>query len=359
MLAIALGVVVLGLGTAAWSMWPSVDDIPEQLDAISTEISIADLTLEAQGPLETVRLGDLEGQTVYLMIEGKESMTGGEGKQLRRALHRWELPEDVIGFSLGDAPAGAALMRNKIETDFLGPMREEMKLPIYIDFGGNFTKALSLPQGHLGFAILDASGELVFRHAGDLNEEQIAEVKELLRAQEPAPGPAAPEFSVGELSNESCAGRWCVLVFLDAKVARAEIPGLEDGGFEGDMKASFAQIKQPSIRLARILAADWTAEADAEGAGAKPGPLKEIGGVVVGEAEGWSVDGWAFVAEAAEAREAFAIGEEAGMVILDEQGRVAFAERGLIPFWQLALAADVLGIEPQDYGSRKGKKPKG
>jgi hypothetical protein len=347
--AISLGVVVLGLGAAAWSMWPTVDDIPEVLDAINPEVSIADLTLEAQGPLEAVRIGDLTGKTVYLMIEGKESMTGGEGRQLRRALHRWELPEDVVGFSLGDAPAGARVMQKRIESDFVGPMRDEMKLPIYIDFGGDFTGALSLPKGHLGFAIIDATGELAYRHAGDADAEQIAAIKQLLRAEEPAPGPVAPAFEVGALSNESCAGRSCVLVFLDAKVSRVEIPGLEEGGFEGDMKEAFAQIKQPSIRLARVLAADWTVDPAAE---------QTIDGVVVGEGEGWSVDGWAFVAEAADAREAFAIGDGAGMVILDDQGRVAFAERGLIPFWKLSVAADVLGIEPQEYGSRKPKQPK-
>ena len=30
-IAIAAGVVVLGLGAGAWSMWPEVDDIPEHL----------------------------------------------------------------------------------------------------------------------------------------------------------------------------------------------------------------------------------------------------------------------------------------------------------------------------------------
>jgi hypothetical protein len=343
-LGIALGVVVLGLSAAAWSMWPTVDEIPEVLDEIDPEISIADLELEAQGPEPDVRLGDLKGQTVFLLIEGKESMMGGEGKQLRRALHRWQLPDDVIGFSVGDAPAGAAVMRGKIERDFVGPMRTEMKLPIYIDYGGNFTEAFSLPQGHLGFVILDPEGAVAFRHAGDPDNAQLAEIAALLRAQEPPPGPPAPEFSVGELSNQSCAGKACVLVFLDTKVVRSEIPGLEEGGFEGDMAASFEQIKKPSIRLARILAADWPAE-----------DRNKIAGVVVGEGEGWAVEGWAFVPAAPEARTAFGIGDAAGMVIIDEQGRLAFVEQGLIPFWKLSLAADTLGIEPKEYRGR-GKK---
>jgi hypothetical protein len=343
-IAIAAGVVVLGLGAAAWSMWPEVDDIPEQLEAISADVSIPDLELEAQGPLPAVRLGNLHGNTVYLLIEGKESMMGGEGKQLRRALHRWKLPEDVLGFSVGDAPAGAVVMRGKIESEFLAPMRSEMKLPIYIDFGGKFTTAFSLPKGHLGFVILDPAGEVLFRHAGDVDETQLAQIKQLLRAEEPPPGPPAPIFSVGDISNESCAGRECVLVFLDAKVARNEIPGLEEGGFEGEMKESFEQIKQPSIRLARILAADWEAK-----------DREKIGGVLVGETEGWDVGGWQIVAEADEARTTFGIGEQAGLVIIDEHGRVAFSEIGLIPFWKLSLAADVLGIEPKEF---KGKKKK-
>jgi hypothetical protein len=344
-IAIAAGVVVAGLGAAAWSMWPEVDDIPEQLEPIRADVSIADLELEAQGPMPAVRLGDLHGKTVYLMIEGKESMMGGEGKLLRRALHRWQLPDDVVGFSVGDAPAGAVVMRGQIESKFLAPMRSEMKLPIYIDFGGQFTTAFSLPKGHLGFVILDAAGEVVFRHAGDAGEGELAQIKQLLRAEEPPPGPPAPSFAVGDINNESCVGRDCVLVFLDTKVVRSEIPGLEEGGFEGEMEEAFEQIKKPSIRLARILAADWEAK-----------DREKIGGVVVGEAEGWAVEGWEIVAEAEAARGVFGIGGQAGMVIIDEQGRVAFSEAGLIPFWKLSLAADVLGITPKEYSGRKGKK---
>ncbi|MFO7566204.1 MAG: hypothetical protein R6X02_26395 [Enhygromyxa sp.] len=340
--AITLGVVVVGLSAAAWSMWPTVEPIPEVLDELDPEISIADLQLEAQGPVPAVRLGDLQGKTVYLLIEGKESMMGGEGKQLRRALHRWRLPDDVVGFSIGDAPAGAAVMKGKIEREFVGPMRDELKQPIYVDYGGRFTEALSLPKGHLGFAILDHSGELVFRHAGDPSTEQLAEIARLLGAEEPPPGPAAPDFEVGELSRSSCEGKACVLVFLDARVARNEIPGLPEGGFEGEMQAGFEQIKKPSVRLARILAADWAAE-----------DASKIAGVVVGEGEGWAVEGWDFVPEAPAAREAFGIGDAAAMVIIDDQGRLAFVEHGLIPFWKLSRAADILGIEPQEHRGRK------
>jgi hypothetical protein len=46
----------------------------------------------------------------------------------------------------------------------------------------------------------------------------------------------------------------------------------------------------------------------------------------------------------------------AGLVIIDEQGRLAFAEQGLIPFWKLSLAADILGIEPKEYRSRNRNK---
>ncbi|WP_106394973.1 hypothetical protein [Enhygromyxa salina] len=345
--AIAAGVVVLALGGAAWTMWPEVEDIPETLDEIKPEVSIAELELEAQGPEPGVRLGELAGQTVYIMIEGKESMTGGEGKLLRRALHRWELPEDVVGFSVGDAPAGAVVMRGKIEREFVGPMRDEMKLPIYVDFGGEFTTAFSLPKGHLGFVILGPESEVLLRHAGDVDAAKLAEIKALLRAEEPPPGPAAPDFELGELSKQSCVERPCVLVFLDAKVTRGEIPGLDEGGFEGDMKQAFEQIKQPSVRLARALEADWAAEDSAK-----------FNGAIVGEGEGWGVEGWPFVAEAAAARETFGIGaDEAGMVIIDGQGRVAFSETGRIPFWKLSLAADLLGIEPKDYKSRKpGRK---
>ena len=343
------GVLVLLLGLGAWSMWPTVEEIPAQLDELDPEVAIAELELSAQGPLEPLRLGELQGDKVFLMIEGKESMGGGEGTLLRRAIHRWQLPAGVRGFSIGDAPAGAMVMRGKIERDFVGPMREEMKFPIYIDYGGAFTEAFKLPKGHLGFVILDEHSEVLLRHAGDADAETLAEIKQLLGAEEPPPGPQAPDFAVGELSKESCAGRSCVLVFLDRKVIRSEIPGLEEGGFEGEMKEALEQMKIPSIRLARMLAADW-----------EPKPEAEIDGVIVGEGEGWGLEGWAFVpaaeAQAQDTRELFGIGEAPGMVIVDPEGRVAFAETGSIPLWKLSLAADVLGIEPKEYGGRKHKK---
>jgi hypothetical protein len=64
------------------------------------------------------------------------------------------------------------------------------------------------------------------------------------------------------------------------------------------------------------------------------------------------------VGEAPEARAAFGIGDQAGMVIIDEQGRVAFSGAGLIPFWKLSLAADVLGITPKEYSGRSKKAKK-
>lgn len=340
--AIITGVLVVGLGAVAWAMWPEVEELPETLPDIEPEVSVADLSLDAQGPLPTLRLGDLQGKTAFLLIEGRESMTGGEGRQLHRALNRWILPEDVVGFTIGDAPAAMILMRDKIEREFLGPMREEFKLPVYVDYGGKFTEALAMPKGHLGVVILDPSGEIVLRHAGDADEDEIAEIAALLGAQEPpAPAPA-PAFEVGELDNQSCVGRACVLVFLDAKVARSEIPFLEEGGFEGEASESFAQMQKPSVRLAGILARDWEADDRAR-----------IGGVVVGEGEGWELDEWAFVPEAPEARELFGIGDAAGLVVIDDQGRLAFVETGLIPIWKLSLAADVLGIEPKRHGPGK------
>lgn len=340
-LAIAAGVLVLGLGAASWAMWPEVDAIPEQLEEISEETSVAELTLEAQGPLPAIRLGDLAGKTVFIMIEGKESMTGGEGRGLHRALYRWQLPDDVVGLSVGDAPAGAVVMRGKIERDFVGPMREEMKLPIYIDYGGDFTTAFSLPKGHFGFVVLDPRGEVLLRHAGDADEAKIAEIAGLLRAQDPPEGPPAPDFELEGLDRERCSIIPCVLVFLDAKVVRADIPGLEEGGFEGEMDEVFEQIKKPSVRLARIMATDW-----------KPEDRERLAGVIVGEGEGWEVEGWPFVAEAPQLREAFGVGDAAGMVIIAD-GKVAFSETGRIPFWKLALAGDLLGIDAKDYSKKK------
>ena len=340
--AVVAAVLALGVGAAAWAMWPDVDEIPERLPEVSAEVSIADLGFDAQGPMPALRLGDLEGKTVLLMIESRESMTSGEGSRLHRAIGRWDLPEDVVVMTIGDVPKALELMKDKIEGEFLGAMRDEMRYPIYVDYGGTFADALALPKGHIGVAIIDAAGEVAFRHAGDPDEAALAEIAGLLQAKEPEPGPVAPDFALGGVDNASCTGRTCVLVFLDAKVARSDIPGLEEGGFEGDMKATFEQIKKPSVRLAQVLTAEWERD--------------KVRGVVVGEAEGWSVESWPFVAEddaTKAARAAFEIGEEAGMVILDREGRVAFAEAGLIRFWQLGVAAEILGIDPEAFQGRR------
>ncbi|MCA9683666.1 MAG: hypothetical protein KC457_15805 [Myxococcales bacterium] len=346
---LALGVVILGLGTAAWSML-RVEEIPEELEQLDPEVAIADLTLSAQGPMPAVRLGDLKGKKVFLLIEGRESMSGGEGRLLRRALHRWVLPEDVLGYSVGEAPAGAAVMKGKIENEFVGPMRDELRWPIYVDFGGDMSGAFSLPQGHLGLVILDEQGEVLLRHAGDADEAKIEEIRVALGASEPEPGPPAPAFTLGELDAQRCAEQRCVLVFLDETVARSDIPGLKEGGFEGDMQASFKQIKKPSVRLASILAGDWGEQRKEH-----EDELQAIAGVVVGEGVGWEVEGWPFVAdegEAAAVRGLFGIAEgQAAMVIIDH-GKQAFVAEGRIPFWKLSLAADVLGLEARE-GRRK------
>ncbi len=310
------------------------------LAEIEADVVLGDLELSEQGPMPAMKLADLHGKKVMIVIEGKESFGGDEGKLLRRALHRWTLPADVVALSVGDAPVGAQMMSSKIEREFVGPMREEMKLPIYVDYGGSFTTAFSLPSGHFGFVLLDEQGEVLMRLAGDATLEQIDELAGLIGAVEPAPGPAAPAFELGGLDLPTCANKFCVLVFLDRKVVRSDIPGLEEGGFEGEMDKTFEQIRIPSIRLARVFAADW------------PTDRPDIAGVIVGEAEGWEVPGWQFVVDAPEARAAFGIGPAAGMVILDQQGRVAFSETGKIAFWKLGLASDLLGVEPKRFGKR-------
>jgi hypothetical protein len=334
---------MLAAGGLAWSMWPTVEPIPEVLPPIEDDVVLGDLELSAQGPMPALKLTDLRGKQVMIVIEGKESFGGDEGKRLRAALHRWTLPEDVVALAVGDAPLGAAVMSGKIEREFVGPMREEMKLPIYVDYGGSFTSALSLPSGHFGFVLLDEQGEVQMRLAGDATPEQIAELAELIGVSEPPPGPPAPDFAVAELNPTTCAGKHCVLVFLDRKVVRSDIPGLEDGGFEGKMEQAFEQIRIPSVRLARVFAADWPTE------------RADIAGVIIGEVEGWEVPGWQVVPAAQEAREAFGIGPAAGMVIVDPQGRIAFSETGKIAFWKLALAADLLGVEPKGFGKRHEK----
>lgn len=340
---VLIGVVVvllLVIGALAWLFRSQAEAIPDELPAIDT--SVADpqkIVIPGDEVLPELRLADLKGKRAYFLLEDRESMQAGESKELSRSLARWQLPEDVVGYSVGDAK-GFGLFRNKI-SEFMGMMRDEMRLPLYIDFEGVFFDTFKLPRGHTGFVVLGPDGAVAHRHSGPADTADLDKIREVLGGREPE-HPPAPDFAVGELTNETCKGKVCVFAFLDKPVARGDIPGIE-GGFEGDREEGFKRFAEPSIRLVGVLhGADEKIDED------------KIAGAIVGELKDLEFRRWKRVDAAPEARAAFGLGDGAGLVVIDREGRMAFNVGGLVRFWQLGLVADILGV---DLGERDHQEP--
>ncbi len=322
---------------AVWWFWRTVEEVPEggevtaELDA---EVDPLSVTFAAQGPLPALTLRDLKGKTAFFFVDDQSS--NKEGTILRRAVNRWELPDSVVGFYVGDAPTLPAMLLPTMEEKFLGFMRGESPWPIYVDTEGAMVDTFKLPRGHMGFVILGPDGEIVLRHSGDLDEAKLETIREALGAKEPPPPPPAPDFSVAGFDKAKCAERPCAFVFLSQKVARTDIPRIE-GGYEAeDAKDAFAQADKPEIRLATLLAGSWKLEDKAYG-------------LIVGELEGLETDGWEKVAQAPELRAAFEIPEnENALVVVDTEGRTAFRAVGLVRMWQMGQAGGALGLEASD-----------
>src|SRR5690606_15711215 len=75
----------------------------------------------------------------------------------------------------------------------------------------------------------------------------LTEIRALLGAKEPPPGPPVPEFALGPATKASCAEKPCAIVFLGQPVARGDIPGIDEG-FEGEEDQEWAQMQRPAIR---------------------------------------------------------------------------------------------------------------
>ncbi len=327
------------IGFVWWWITPRVDEIPEVLDEIDeeAEAEYMQIVIPAQGPLPELRFADLKGQTTFFVVEGQASMQAKEGREVKKAINRWITPDDVVGYSIGDAE-GFGVLAGRIERDFLGPMRPEMARPIYADYTGAIMHGFKMPAGHLAIVVLGPDGKVLYRSSGDPSQEQLAELKAALGAKEPPPAPPAPAFEEGELSNASCEGKGCAFVFLAHPVERTDVPGLEEGGFEGGMKEAFEQMKDPSIRLLTVVHTDW-----------KPNGEK-VAGAIIGEANGLEVEGWPTLDGAPELRRVFDVEpEEAALVIVDREGKLVFDERGLIPLYKFAPIQDWIDVEHHGF----------
>ncbi|WP_434423759.1 hypothetical protein [Nannocystis pusilla] len=335
---IALGLVLLVLillGLVAWMLRSRAEEIPDELPAINVaEADPQKLVIPGGGGLGDLVLADLKGRTVYIIVEDRESMAARESSAMSRAMARWNYPDSVSGFAVGDAE-GFGLLASKIE-EFIGPMRPELRLPLYIDFQGAVTKTFKLPKGHVGIVVLDPAGAVVYRHSGKMEPAEIEKLRGLLGATLPEP-PPAPAFKVGELDNAACAGRTCAFVFLGNPVARKDIPGGKQG-FDGTTDDSMKQFAKPDVRLAGIVV-DSDAKLDSG----------KVSAQLVGQIDGAELKRWKTAPDSTEARAAFQIpAGEAALVVLDPQGNVVMRELGRVPMYKFGVLSEFIGVELSD-----------
>lgn len=335
---IALGIVLLLLlllGAVAWMFRSRAEVIPDELPPIDAAMSDPQkVVVPGSGGLPDLAIAGLKGKTAYLIVEDRESMAARESSTMSRAMARWVYPEGVVGYAIGDAE-GFGLLSGKIE-EFVGPMRPELRLPLYIDFQGIVTKTFKLPKGHAGVVVLDPAGAVVYRHSGKMEPAELDKLRVTLGATMPAPVPA-PAFTVGELDNAACKGRTCVLVFLTETIARADIPGGEMG-FGGDMDASMKQFARPNIRLASLVL-DSDTKLD-EG---------KVSAVLMGQIDGLALKRWKAVPQSPDARAAFQLPEgEAAIVVVDPAGNLALRELGRVQMYKFGIISELIGVELSD-----------
>jgi hypothetical protein len=355
---ILIGLTILLLvviGAAAWMFRSRAEAIPDQLAPIDTaEADPSKVVIPGTGGLPNLVLADLRGKTVYLLVGDRESMEAKESKRFDRALNRWIIPDDVVGYGIADTE-GFQLLAGKIE-EFIGAMRPELRLPLYLDFEGAITRAFKLPKGHTGVVVLGPGGEILMRHSGPPPEgpegdRLIEQLRTHLRAQEPTLAPA-PAFKLGALDNAACKGKVCIFVFLARPLKKADLPGVKDG-FDGDTEAMWKQLQDPSVRLASLVhdsdtklvaAAEKAAKADKPGA-----PPPKVEAVLVGALADVELRRWTTVAAAPEARTALQIPEDqAGVVVVDADGNLAVREVGVVRMYRFTRISELLGVDLSD-----------
>lgn len=324
-----LAPVAVLLGTGAWFL--RVEDIPDELPPVQGDpSSIVIPPVSSEPPLA---LAELAGKTAFFVVVGPQSGESKEGTALNHALNRWVLPPEVVGFIVVDAE-GFGVFKDKA-AKYFDVFKGETRFPLYADFEGVFTRTFALPKGHHGFVVLGPDGSVLERRSGGIEGAELENLRELLSASEPPPGPPAPSFAVGSLDNASCGrGTPCALLFLGRKVARTEVPRLEDG-FEGEEDEGFRLLRDPSIRL--VITA----------LRAKPAKAKAV---LVGVTDDIELPAWWERVDAdADGRAAFGLGpDDAAAVIIDAQGRLALRRVGSFPLFERDLVGDLLGVEFDD-----------
>lgn len=315
--------ILLVAGAWGWQVM-RVEDLPDELAVM--ERSPDELVFSSVGHGADLRLADLRGQTSVLVFEGIQSMRSEQGKEVNRALNRWQLPPGTHGYIVGDGE-GMQMFEDRAH-QFVGFFAEELRFPLYVDWDGEMVDVFKLVKGHHGLVVLGPAGEVVLRHSGGMQGAALDELRTRLGATEPPPPPPAPAFTVGGLDNAACRVEPCLFVFLGKPVARGDIPWIEDG-FEGTRTDCFERMRRPEIRLA---------------ASAMRVPITKSHGVLVGSTDDLRLQGWQVVPDDQAAREAFGLApDDSALVVVDTEGRLAFRETGFIPMYRWTLAIDTTG----------------
>ena len=219
-------------------------------------------------------------------------------------------------------------------------MRPELRLPMYADFSGDALGPLDVESGAFELVIVDEAGFVQHRHRGDATPEDIEAIKVALGAKEPASGPKAPAFTIGALNQDACNTHGCLLVFLGTPVALSDIPGIDEGGFEGSREEMFAQLSKPPVRVLSQVATRWDYEAS------------PITGAIIGDAPGELLPAWQHSADDPALREAFGLRADSTAVVgINKEGVIVFRSEDAFPFWKLAQARHELGLKERPWGS--------
>ena len=325
-LAIVLGLLAAAIGGVLWWFFRP-EEIPEELEAHEDP---AVLTIPGIGDQPTLDAAIMKDKTTFFVFVGVQSWTGDEGRSLNRALNRWMLPADVHGFIVFDAE-GLGFLAEKSE-EYMQRFGNETRYPMYGDFAGTFRQVFKMPRGHHGFVVVGPDGAVKLRKSGGTREEaELEEIRALLRAKEPPPGPPVPEFALGPVSKASCAVKPCAVVFASEPVARKDVPGIDDG-FEGEDEQEWAQMQRPAVRNVGS-----ALKLKLDGAGQ---------GVVVGSVENLELPpGWTVVDDDPEVRAAFGVEPGSDVFLVLHDGTVAFRGEGVIPFYEMGRVSDLVGVE--------------
>jgi predicted transcriptional regulator len=294
------------------------------------------IRLPGLGDQPDLVVGELRGSIAYFVVESRESMSAGEGRDLNLALNRWCYGDGTRGYFIGDVE-GLGFLKWKLN-ELAGAMQRESRLPLCMDYEGAILRGFKLPKGHTAVVVLGEQGDVRFRKSGKLTAADIEGLRSALHAREPDPPPPALAFRLGALSTASCAGQGCALVFLSRPLNVKEVPGIEGGKPRDDSAAwEDADARLVAMLSDRALPAGKSLSAF----------IGTLDGVKL--APGWSVS-----ADDRELRAAFEIAaSETAIVVVDREGRLALRERGHVAFWRLASLSELLALPPRWPRSRE------